>query len=49
MSYTLVVVRPFGAYGHGAEILDPQEIARVLACEHAACVVRVARPLAKGG
>ena len=43
MPYTLVVVRPFGAYLHGAEIVDPKEIARVLACEHAANVVRVMR------
>ena len=44
MNPALVVVRPFAAYGPGAVITDPKEVARVLADERAANVARVTLP-----
>jgi hypothetical protein len=41
MDIKLVVVRAFGTHARGDVINDAGEIARVLAGEHAACVVRV--------
>lgn len=41
MSIKLVVVRAFGPHARGDVIFDADEIARVLAGEHAANVVRV--------
>ncbi len=37
---TLIVVRPFGSYGPGEVISEPDEVAVILASEHAGYVVR---------
>ncbi len=37
---TLIVVRPFGSYQPGDTINEPDEVALVLASEHAGHVVR---------
>ncbi len=43
MAFALVVVRAFGKYRKGEQIDDEAEIAKVLASENAASVVRVQR------
>ena len=40
----LAVVRPFGAYRVGDLVTDPAEVARLLASEQAASVVRIQSP-----
>lgn len=40
----LAVVRPFGSYRIGDLVTDPDEVARLLASEQAASVVRVQLP-----
>ena len=44
MSMQLVVVRPFGAHSRGDVVTDPGQIAKILASESAANVVRVGVP-----
>ena len=44
MSVQLIVVRPFGTYGKGQLITDTATIAKVLAGENVANVVRVTAP-----
>ena len=43
MTIQLVVVRSFATYTKGDAITDPLLIAKILASEQAACVVRVQR------
>lgn len=40
----LAVVRPFGSYRIGDLVTDPAEVARLLASEQAASVVRIHPP-----
>jgi hypothetical protein len=41
MTIQLIVVRSFGTYVKGEAINDPSLVAKILASEQAACVVRV--------
>ena len=40
----VIVVRPFGPYRVGDVLSDAETVARVMAGEHAACVVRISPP-----
>jgi hypothetical protein len=48
MDMHLVVVRPFGGLARGDIVTDTARIAKILNCEHACSVVRVANPANKG-
>ncbi len=41
MQPTLVAVRPFSSYAIGDVITSSDDIAKILASEHASCVVKV--------
>lgn len=45
MSMQLVVARPFGTHLRGDVVTDPAEIAKILASQSAANVVRVGQPV----